>query len=309
MISHIADINLIEIIVANQSLGASYAYINTIYCKNIPIKVMPSSKILQILILLKLVIKLKLNKQKLIIFHECCMPLFDLLIKIIKPTGYYVPQVTMRGYEKITLADFPRFERGITYWLIRLTGVHKLFQYYRSPSLANSGPQYVMSIKAYPRQVSHIANNYTDNIRRRNVQPNLCKLKSILLITSTFYGSDAKQVSLFIKIIEMAYAKGYACVVKDHPNPANRLNFKYKNVDQLDPLLPVELIPNSHDLVIGVGTTALLSFPNNAVSVLGLLPDLSDVERQLAIDHFQYLDINNTIKFVDSFSALDVLLG
>lgn len=46
-------------------------------------------------LLYRIIKKEKSNKNLIYIYHECCWPWLDILLKFIKPKGYYMPQVKL----------------------------------------------------------------------------------------------------------------------------------------------------------------------------------------------------------------------
>ncbi len=306
--NQIEILNIKKILVTSDSLACSYDYINHQRSKKVLIEVLPQQKLFQIFIIFYYLLSLKIKGQRVIFFHECCLPIFDILIQLIRPNGDYFPQVTMSGYEQIYSHMVPRDVKGIVLRLIDFFGISKLFTYYRSPAISGIDPQYITSMNVYPAGIAKHSLSFSRDVVESNLTKRVALKNSLLFIVAKHYVPDAVQIQIFNTIIQFAQTLGYSCSVKDHPNPANRLNLICPNVENLDPLYPVELLPHNYTYAIGVGSTGLLYFPKNSLSLINLIPGLSAEDKKLSVDHLLSIVAASEIIFILDEEHLKALL-
>lgn len=265
----------------------------------------PSGLPLQSLYFLFVLVRARASGTQVVFFHECCLPIFDLLLTVIKPRGYYLPQVTMAGFQEIEPAAFPRTR---LYRLLGLLGVIDRFRFYRSPAIGDSESEYVMSIRSYPSAITSKDVGYSREVISRCYSCNSQKTNKILFIAGKSFVSDASQSTLFRSLIDAAHGQGYVCHVKDHPNPVYRLDLQIDGAVVLDPSLPVELMDEDYHLAVGVSSSALLGFNERAVSVVHMFDDMSPVDKSLCVNHFEEAFPGNKINYVRSLAEFAKLL-
>lgn len=265
----------------------------------------PSGLPLQSLYFLFILLKARASGMQVVFFHECCLPIFDLLLTVIKPSGYYFPQVTMSGFQEIEPAAFPRTR---LYRLLGLLGVIDRFRFYRSPAVGDNESEYVMSIRGYPSSITSKDVGFPREAISRCYACSTQKTNRILFIAGKSFVSDASQSTLFRSLIDAAHGQGYVCHVKDHPNPVYRLNLQVDGAVVIDPLLPVELMDKDYHLAVGVSSSALLGFNERAVSLVHMFDDMSPDDQRLCVRHFEEAFPGNKINYVRSLVELGKLL-
>jgi hypothetical protein len=147
--SKFKELDVCKIIVMSKALEFSYQSIKDQH-PSIQIKCAPNGGLALIVFFLVELLFAKFNSRSIVFFHECCLTILDLLVWLVKPSGYFLPQVAMAGFEEIQLDQFPK--RKIVY-LIRLLYFTKHFRYYRSPSVGNNQVEHVMSVRKYPDSI------------------------------------------------------------------------------------------------------------------------------------------------------------
>ncbi len=71
--------------------------------KGVQIKSVQEVNFIKRTILLHRILKKEIsNKNWIFIYHECCWPWLDILIKFMKPNGYYMPQVKLEYMYRTT---------------------------------------------------------------------------------------------------------------------------------------------------------------------------------------------------------------
>lgn len=265
----------------------------------------PSGLLLQSLYFLFVLVRARTSGTQVVFFHECCLPILDLLLTVIKPRGYYLPQVTMAGFQEIEPAAFPRTK---LYRLLGFLGVVHRFRFYRSPAVGDNAIEYVMSIRGYPDTITCKDVGFSREVIAGCYSCSGQKTNKILFVAGKSFVSDASQSTLFRSLIDAAHGQGYVCHVKDHPNPVYRLNLQVDGAVVLDPSLPVELMDEDYHLAIGVSSSALLGFNERAVSVVHMFDDMSSVDKNLCVNHFEEAFPGNKINYVRSLAEFEKLL-
>lgn len=265
----------------------------------------PSGLLLQSLYFLFVLLRGRLSKTGIIFFHECCLPILDLLLCMIRPIGYYFPQVTMSGFEEIRPTAFPRNK---IYRLLKLLGAIDRFKFYRSPSVGSNDSEYVISIRQYPDSITTMGVGYSRAILSQHYSYAGVKTNKILFIAGKSFVADARQSEIFSALVAVAHDKGYVCHIKNHPNPVYRLNLYIEGAVVVDPLLPVELMDNDYYLAVGLSSSALLGFNERAISLINLLEEMSQEDRFLCVKHFEDAFPGNKINYINSFDEFGALL-
>lgn len=265
----------------------------------------PSGLLPQSLYWLFVLLRARLTGTNIIFFHECCLPILDLLLCAIRPRGYYFPQVTMSGFEEVEPAAFPRNK---IYRLLKLLGVIERFRFYRSPEIGDGGSEYVVSIRQYPDSITSMGVGYSREVVARCYSCGGAKTNKILFIAGKSFVADARQAEIFSVLGAVAHANGYVCHIKDHPNPVYRLNLCIEGAVVIDPLLPIELMDNDYHLAVGVSSSALLGFNERAISLINLLEGMSQEDRLLCVKHFEDAFPGNRINYIRSFDEFGTLL-
>lgn len=299
-------LNIDRIIVMSRDLELSYKTINKRYPRT-KIVLAPRGLVFRNLFFLFELIRSRLRGNPVVFFHECCLTPLDLLLMLVKPSGFYFPQVTMNGFEEISYGQFPRQK---IVWLIRVLGLVNRFRFYKSPTIGSGPAEYVISAKEYPRTIKSQDVLYSRKlislaVKVLNHAPTELK---ILYVTGKSFIDDETQVRYYLSLIDIARSKGYVCHIKDHPNPLYRLNLISDKSVTFDPLMPSELLDEDYKYVVGVSSTALLAYGDRAVSLLNLIKEITPADRDLLVDHFEKALPGNGIKYINTISEFRDLL-
>ena len=305
LVGQFESLRIKKIFVISKNLEQSYLSLKERIDPSIEVVKVPEGVLLQSIFFSYVLFQARLSGTSVVFFHECCLPVFDLLLSWIKPSGYYLPQVTMSGWQEI---DFYQFPNGKLSTLLKMLGLKESFKYYRSSPIGGKQSEYVVSIKGYPNSIatmnvgfSRVASAKTSSCENR-------RTNKILFITGKSSASDDSQRKTYSALMKMVHAKGYVCHIKDHPNPAYRLDFSAEGAVTIDPLLPAELLESDYYLVVGVSSSALLSFDGRSVSLINLLDDLSMEDRHAYFRHFDGAMPSHKINYVQSEDEFKALL-
>jgi len=291
-----------EIILQGAAHKASYEYLKNRH-PLLHLRVLPRSFILNILVLTWILVKLKFVNGRVYFFHECCCPIFDILVKIIQPNGAHYPQVTMAGFKKVSSEEvFPtKLHRLICFLRLK-----DWFDFYRGENENNEGYFFVHSIKSYPISITR---NTVEESRQFLIESisqnkNFSHLKKIIILCGRDIVDDIELTQVFSNIIDLARSFGYTCFLKDHPSAVGRLNFFNEHSEVIDPSIPFELIEDDFTLVIGVASTALLHFSSRAISILKLFPLANKSACARRIAHLVNLPGGDLVRFPRSLEEL-----
>jgi hypothetical protein len=305
IVSQVDSLKIKKIIVVSQSLEGSYLILKKKY-PYIEIVQAPSGFLIQPIYFFAQLLAVKLNKNSVIIFHECCIPLLDLLLKLVKPTGYYFPQVTMRSFEEIKFAQYPKTKLTV---FLNVFGLVSYFKLYRAPPVGDYEPEYALSIREYPGSIVVKDVQFSRELISKYYSEGSSKTKKILFVIGKTCVSNLEQINIFQTLAEFAYSKGYACYIKDHPNPIYRLDLQIDNTITIDPLVPVELLERDYSWIVGVSSSALLSFGDRSISILNLFEGMSSDDRIALANHYINADPENKINFINSLDEFKGLLN
>ena len=225
---------------------------------------------------------------------------------LIKPVGYFFPIVTMEGFDEVSFSEFPKSKITFLIWIL---GLAPLFKYYRSPVVGSNRLEFVISARRYPRSIiskdAFNSNEKFFGIQRLVSMPT----NKILFVLGKTFGEDRIQVKIFRRLISMAHSSGYITYTKDHPNPSYRLNSQFEYAIDCDPLIPVEVIGDDFDYVVGASSSALLHFGDKSISIVNLMStNMSIHDLTLIKNHFEYAVPGNCIKYIDSYDEFKLLL-
>lgn len=266
----IAEWGVSEVVLQGKTHLASYVYLQQRHPAVI-LKVLPASFVLGVVCLMGLLLWVKLSRRRLVFFHECCCPVFDVLVKVIKPAGDYYPQVTLTSFLRVKSADVAATKLQK---VIRAFGLEGSFQYYRGDLDNNEGYFFVQAAKAYPASITthEVAESRAILAAARIGGAPHGGEKKILLLCGRDVADDLELKRIYSQVIEQATSLGFTCYLKDHPAQHARLNLLHENACMIDPAMPLELVEDDFTLAIGVASTGLLHFSTRAISIIKLLP-------------------------------------
>lgn len=293
-----------------RTLLDSYNYLQQRH-PSVYMKVLPDLLIFKAMSLLILLLRIRFSSEKIIFFHECCCPVFDLLVKLIRPHGDFYPQVTLQSFLPIPESSVPKTEMTLMYKALRILRLQDYFNYYQGDADNSAGYFIVMSIKHYPSTIQeHEIGEVQTWLKRESSITKIPNMENrVLLLCGRDVHSDQAVDSIYRSVVDLATKYGYACDVKDHPSERGRLNFKDSRTAIIDPSMPVELVPDQYTLVIGMGSTGLLHFSGKAVSLLCLRSEVNSEVNNGAIDrrviHLTSLSGENSIEFPKSVNELE----
>ena len=107
LLNNIEHNKITKIIIRKKIHYNSYLYIKKKF-PNIELQLIEENLIKEIIYFSLILLKIKIKKDEIIFFHECCWPILDILIILIKPNGLFVPQIQLFvGQTPINFSTLP----------------------------------------------------------------------------------------------------------------------------------------------------------------------------------------------------------
>lgn len=277
--------------------------------KIIKIECIAKNTMVRFSIYLLLLLYVRLTNKRLVFFHECCVPMLDIAIKLIKPKGFHFPHVSLATYKEITEAEYPK--RALDRVLSRV-GIFGWFRLYKSPNISNTGCEYAMMLKEYPMSIRIYPLAYARNVCTMGRVDTLrgdCWTKSILFTVGKTFVLDERLMDVVSRFISISKDNGYTCFIKDHPNPIYRVGDINTDVEIINPSIPSEFLDLGFSFIVGLATSALIGFKNKSICILDMFPEISDDDKRNTRSFYESSGLGqNTIKYVASEQEFEELL-
>ena len=294
------NLNIQRLYVFSNEHKESFSYLLS-SIPGLKIIVLPRQLLIRASYISGLLLSTHLLGRDLIIFHECCVPLLDVLIRFIKPYGYHFPLVSLNGYNKASRSEITQNGK---YWLLEKIGMLDLFDLYISPNIGSSGKECALKLKSYPSTMKIY--NVADS--RRMAKKGLVTSTdrnpsdfSVLYILGQSFIDDQSQRIILARLIKIAQAKGFKCYIKDHPNPLYRLNLTCSDVTYISPELPVEILEDPYDLVVGLSSASLIWFGSLSICIIDLFDNMNNKDKTLIRTFYNSSDMANSgIEFIST---------
>lgn len=302
----LADWNVSEVILQGKTHLGSYVYLQKRH-PTLKVTVLSASPVLSCIHLMAVLLLIKFSRVRLVFFHECCCPIFDLLVKIIKPNGDFYPQVTLNSFLPVDPAEvtLTKLQK-----VIRIIGLEACFQYYRGELDNNEGFFFIQAVRSYPITIiRHDIGESQDILAAIMMKCKPCVNKAkILLLCGRDIVDDLELKRIYSAVINEATALGFECFVKDHPAEQARLNFFHEKAHVIDPVIPFELLDDEFFLVIGVASTGLLHFSKRAISIINFFSFVDEATRIRRLAHLTTMQGGSDIQCPRNFSELQKIL-
>lgn len=212
------------------------------------------------------VIKSKIFKTEIIVYHEANNYFFDIYWLLFKPLVIRKNYYSLSDFEKITLQDVSDHKFGK---LIHLLGLTECFEFFRSQNDYGNKPILWFRVKTkYCLSSDIIVHDFSiDKAADRN----------ILFLTGKDLVGDKELKLKFLELITLIKKKKLKFAIKDHPNP----NFRIWSMDEIhnigkenfiDPEISSEELVKNYRHAIGLGSSGIISFAC-PISLYKLFPE------------------------------------
>lgn len=275
------DEELIETIyTSTEGLKESYKMILTTGRK-VDIKSLSETNFFKRTILLYKVLKCeKENKNWIYIYHECCWPWLDILIKFLRPNGYHIPQAKIE-YMYQPVGSSLKFYKHLHFIRASILVISKvIFNYHQFRSDSGVGLMFLPVIKKYPKSI-YLVNE--SEIKPRKTYT--LSQKRMLIVGGTDLVDTSELIILYKKIIDKAIQMDYEVFYKDHPNYLMSLNVNFENTQVISSKIPLEIIDVQFSIVLGTASAAMVGYGYSAVSICKLINSMSESDKILRINY------------------------
>lgn len=256
------DADAVNIYLINHNHLGAYTYLRDKNC-NIELISLPLGFFRHFFTLLIILLVIKIKKEKIIFFHECCWEIFDLLLNITNISSDFYPHVTLNSLKKLDSKKIS-FRNKSKLVLLVFNQVKKFTPYELQTDIFSKAV--VWSCHDYPSKTR--VHNYSEVWPAHYITKTI-NSKNILFVIGSELIENNELIDLYIRIGHLLVENGYIIYVKDHPNFESRLNIDCSSWAQLiDPNLPVEFLNDNFLCVVGCASTALANFKGKAISII-----------------------------------------
>lgn len=248
--------------------------------------------------LLKIVLHNKIKNNLIFIYHECCWPLLDLLVWLIRPRGVFMPQsdITFMYKPVENLKVF--FQHMSVIHAMKNTILSLFFKYRSFENDTKDGVMFLPTVRRYPLSIKTVIRTEISSRGKTVTPPN----KKLLIFSGSDCASSQEMIEIYKKIVSEAHSQGYKVAVKDHPNINVRLNLVIDGVETLNPAIPAEILEDNYTLVVGTASAAMATYGNRAASICRLLNSMGVEDKELRIKYL--LSINPQARIINEIGEL-----
>jgi hypothetical protein len=290
-----------ELIVSSVIFLNSYQHLQTLL-PSLKISVQPKRYSFRLFYLAYLIVLAKILRRKIYIFHECCWPMLDLIIRLIAPKGYFIPIANLGSFIKLSHAEFGLYLNQMSISIIGQIIQKRFFEMYKHKADGGDGWVHVLVCKHYPSSITvlkHLGINksgtHKEGASAQAENPSM--QKSILFLIGREPVTDSYLSGLYSQLIAIAIENGYAVSIKDHPNKGARLNLEPEACTMIDPTIPAELLVLNYSIVVGVASASLASFRGRTISLLKMIKEMPSVDFEIRERYLR--SISTEILFLD----------
>jgi hypothetical protein len=252
--------------------------------------------------IIKILNSAKTKEIPVFIYHECCWPMLDICIWIVRPNVVYQPQANIEFMFK-PVSNLIFFFRELSIFsAIKKVIFSLFFKYHYVTNDKKNGLLIVPRIRCYPNSVIVSCNSELHSTSQ-NVQ-NHTSLE-LLILSGTDAASTEELREVYTAVMNKAVMLGYRVSIKEHPNPDCRLNMQFEGAGIINPIIPIELIDDTFTLVVSTASAAMARYGNRSTSIIELLQSMKNDDKQQRIQYIQSLnpmvrcaeDIDSVFKF------------
>lgn len=269
-VDRLAKTNQIKrIYLINKSHLGAYKYLQK---KNPSIQLisLPTGFLKHFICIFSILLIIKIRKEKVFFFHECCWEIFDVILNILNLSSEYYPHVTLCSLKELRQKDIPLTNK-VKLFLVMVNMLSKFKPYELTTDVKTKA--IVWSCLRYPEKtiVHDIAKAWSVRIRAESSTVDI-NLKNILFVVGTELVNDDIQTRIYTNLGYELFKNGYKVFIKDHPNHESRLNVDARSwANIIDPNCPVEFLEQNFLCVIGCASTGLANFKGRAISILHMM--------------------------------------
>ena len=266
-----------KIVCSRDELVMSYEFVMQGH-KDVIVEAAPDAKARQFLFLTRHLMLC----EKAFFSHECCWPLFDIALILIRRDSVWFPQSSMQGFrllpsQNISVKGQIRFfysnEKKIRpLRAVSVSLLKKWFDVYETEKDGGVGFDQCLSLKTEKFHfIQTLLETYDGNLCQESVDL-VTKTHKVLFACAREPIADSVQIKLYSELAFLLTQQGYDIHIKDHPNQGARLGLDYAGAKKYPDWLPIECIDEKFDFVIGVASASLARLNCRSISLINLLP-------------------------------------
>lgn len=259
------------------SLEPSFQYLRQ-QTPGLSVGSLPRALIRQALSLLTILIKARLSGRQIYIFHESCWPVMDLMIWLVRPAGWFLPQANMLSFTRLPEGEAREVLRQKRFGRLLAGPMSRLFWVYACLNDGGNDLLYVPVIRRYPSSIQCSDDSALTSASVGATTASHAHSDTVLFLVGTDSVETSSLRRMYEALIQAVRSSGCRVDVKDHPNKNARLNLAIDGADValLDPALPAEFLDKGYRCAVGAASTSLASFGPRAISILDMLDDMED---------------------------------
>ncbi len=307
-VDNLAKTNItINLVLMGKNLLTAYSIIEQ-KNKNVSIANVPNFFSMQSIYSAYFLVRARILNQEIIFFHECCCPILDICIKIIRPKGHFFPIVNMNALFR--LSNFNYYPSDRIKFLLKLTLLGRWFNVFTQPPLGNRlCSDYYLSLKKYPSSIKVHSLKESRLLSKVNIfTPAFTARKKLIFICGQSFFDSMKVIAILELIAEYAIKCGFECFIKDHPNSDYRLYFNYPGITMLESEIAIESLEDNYALAIGVTSYSLSRFGSRSISIVNLIDGLNDSDRLLSLNTLKTYPGSENFYFPESIDEVFEIL-
>ncbi len=255
-----------------------------------------------------------------LVFHECCWPILDILLILSRSNVSHKPIVTLNGYrflkndETSFIAWFKFFSNhNFINRLLKSISSSFFSIFFHHAECTDDGGNTSLRIPVLKEKfkrgwiASSPYHSSNQNLKLIHNQSNEIKspINNVLILCATEPIDNLTQIQIYNKIIDLFVRNNFSISYKDHPRMNARLGLKNSLATEINPLLPSQLFNQKYDIVIGAFSTSLIEVRGIKRTIsIGKLINLPESVYFERIRHLEPFIGFKNIDFIDDLNEL-----
>lgn len=238
-----------------------------------------------------------------VFFHECCWPLLDLFLLLIRPSAVLYPQVSMAAFPVLSGRERRNLHLGLRKSVLTFLA-SPVFEF---RMVKDQGRTTLSPVcRKYPNSVVRFP--YVP--RQTNLVNAVSKRRRVLFVGAVDLVEPDEISRKFVELAHRLKAKGIGCSFKDHPNPDLRLGGDQSVYDTSErPEVPIEFILDEYSVLIGLFSTSLIGFPGLSVSIAPMWKDRNTAEYDERMRFFGTISRSSSVVWASSLEDAEVRIA
>lgn len=260
------------------------------------------------------------SATEILVFHECCWPILDILLILLGSKVTHNPIVTLNSYrflksEETSFNSWFKFFSNYNFAKrIYLSIMNLAYGYFfHHAQCTDDGGKVSLRIPVLKEKFKKkwiVSPPYHTTVPRSKFSYNQSTkintfTNNVLILCATEPVNNQQQLLIYNKIIEIYVTNNFTVSFKDHPRNNARLGLENSLATEINPLIPSQLLVEKYDVVIGAFSTSLAEvFGIKRTISIGKLMNLPETVFIERIRHLQPFSGFAKIEFIEDFNSL-----